>query len=87
MSDVNYLYVVYQPYSHVHSSAHVDGVYDDPEGASAAANRLMLANHPQEYDRVVIQRVIVQDSKDAMASLKGRKKVHKEFINRQGGNS
>ena len=46
----------------------------------------MLANHPQEYDRVVIQRVIVQDSKDAMASLKGRKKVHKEFINSQGGN-
>ena len=86
MSDVNYLYVVYQPYSNVHNSAHVDGVYADPEGASAAAHRLMLANHPQEYDRVVIQRVIVQDSKDATASLKGRKKVHKEFINRQGGN-
>lgn len=84
MSDVNYLYVVYQPYSHVHSSAHVDGVYADPEGASAAAHRLMLANHPQEYDRVVIQRVIVQDSKYATASLKGRKKKHKEFINHHG---
>ena len=86
MSDVNYLYVVYQPFSHVHMSAHVDGVYADPEGASAAAHRLMLANHPQEYDRVVIQRVIVQDSKYAVASLKGRKKRHKEFINSQGGN-
>ena len=84
MSDVNYLYVVYQPFSHVHNSAHVDGVYADPEGASAAAHRLMLANHPQEYDRVVIQRVIVQDSKYALASLKGRKKAHKEFINHHG---
>jgi len=87
MSEANYLYVVYQPYSNVHRSAHVDGVYADPEGASAAAHRLMLANHPEEYDRVVIQRVIVQDSKNAMASLKGRQKVHKEFINRQGGDS
>jgi hypothetical protein len=82
MSDVNYLYVVYQPYSNVHNSAHVDGVYDDPEGASAAAHRLMLANHPEEYDRVIIQRVVVRDSKEAMSSLKGRQKVHKEFINR-----
>ena len=79
MSDVNYLYVVYQPFSNVHMSAHV---YDDPEGASAAANRLMLANHPEEYDRVIIQRVVVRDSKEAMSSLKGRQKVHKEFINR-----
>ena len=84
MSDVNYLYVVYQPYSNVHSSAHVDGVYADPEGASVAAHRLMLANYPEEYDRVVIQRVIVKDSKEAMSSLKGRQKAHKEFINRHG---
>jgi len=82
MSDVNYLYVVYQPFSNVHMSAHVDGVYDDPEGASSAAHRLMLANHPEEYDRVIIQRVVVRDSKEAMSSLKGRQKVHKEFINR-----
>ena len=87
MSDVNYSYVVYQPFSHVHMSANVDGVYADPEGAAAAAHRLMLTNHPQEYDRVVIQRVIVQDSKYAVASLKGRKKTHKEFINSQGGDS
>ena len=87
MTDSNYLYVVYQPFSHVHNSAHVDGVYADPEGASAAANRLMLANHPQEYDRVIIQRVVIKDSKDAVASLKGRQKTHKEFINRHKGNS
>ena len=79
----NWVYIVYEPFSHVHMSAHVDGAYSSPEGASYAAHRLLLSNCPQDYDRVTIQRCDIRDSASALATLKSREKVYYEEEDRK----
>lgn len=85
ISKNNWVYIVYEPFSHVHKSqvirsrhmsANVDGAYSSPEGASYAAHRLLLSNCPQDHDRVTIQRCHIQDSASALATLKSRERVY-----------
>ena len=75
MTETDWVYVVYMPFSHAHMSAHVDsGVYQTPEAASYAAHRLLLANCPQENDRVIIKRCVITDTTSALATLKSRER-------------
>ena len=76
MTKDKFNYVVYQPFSNAHQSAHVAGIYKDAEAASYAAHRLLLANYPEDYDRVIIQRCEIKTAKEAKSSLKSRKETY-----------
>mgnify|MGYP003135714741 CR=1 FL=1 len=56
--------------------AHVAGIYKDAEAASYAAHRLLIANNPEEYDQVIIQRCEIKTAKKAKSCLKGRKETY-----------